>query len=275
LPPFTILGYRDADSTLVNSEITYINSNHIITGLEFNPTPFSKMTLEGFYKLYDNYPFLTRDSISLANLGGDFGVVGNEPANSTSFGRTYGVELLLQQKLMSSVYGILSYTFVRAEFSNKNNELTPSSWDNKHILNITTGKKLKNNLEIGAKFRLIGGSPYTPYDYDRSATIEVWNIVQQGVIDWDKLNEERYPTSHSLDIRIDKKWYFDHLAVNAYLDIQNVYNFQAVSQPYLDVDVDELGDPIINPGNPNQYILSPIENVSGSVLPSIGLMVEF
>ena len=275
LPPFTTLGYRDADSTLVNSEITYINSNHIITGLEFNPTPFSKMTLEGFYKQYDNYPFLTRDSISLANLGGDFGVVGNEPANSTSFGRTYGVEVLLQQKLMSSVYGILSYTFVRAEFSNKNNELTPSSWDNKHILNITTGKKLKNNLEIGAKFRLIGGAPYTPYDYDRSATIEVWDIVQQGVIDWDKLNEERYPTSHSLDIRIDKKWYFDHLAVNAYLDIQNVYNFQAVSQPFLDVDVDELGNPIINPGNPNQYILSPIENVSGSVLPSIGLMVEF
>ena len=27
-------------------------------------------------KLYDNYPFLTRDSVSLANLGGDFGVIG-------------------------------------------------------------------------------------------------------------------------------------------------------------------------------------------------------
>ena len=38
------------------------------------------------------------DSISIANLGGDFGVVGNVPANSSSNGRTYGIEFLYQQK---------------------------------------------------------------------------------------------------------------------------------------------------------------------------------
>ncbi len=33
-------------------------------------------------------------------------------------------------------------------------------------LNITAGKKLKKNWEIGAKFRFLGGSPYTPYDIE-------------------------------------------------------------------------------------------------------------
>ena len=277
LPPYTIMGYRDSNSLLANKEnnITYIQSDHYIAGLEFNPGLLSKVTVEGFYKTYDNYPFLTRDSLSLANLGGDFGVIGNEPVTSTSFGRSYGLELLVQQKLLSSVYGILSYTFVRGEFSDKNDELINSSWDNRHILNLTAGKKFKNDWELGMKFRFVGGAPYTPYDVERSATIDVWNIVQQGVFDWDQLNEFRNPASHGLDMRLDKKWYFQKWAVNAYIDIQNIYNFQAISQPYLDVERDDSGNPIIDPNNPQSYEISEIENISGTVLPSIGLMIDF
>ena len=277
LPPYTIMGYRDSNSLLANKEnnITYIQSDHFIAGLEFNPGLLSKVTVEGFYKTYDNYPFLTRDSLSLANLGGDFGVIGNEPVTSTSFGRSYGLELLVQQKLLSSVYGILSYTFVRGEFSDKNDELINSSWDNRHILNLTAGKKFKNDWELGMKFRFVGGAPYTPYDVERSATIDVWNIVQQGVFDWDQLNEFRNPASHGLDMRLDKKWYFQKWAVNAYIDIQNIYNFQAISQPFLDVERDDSGDPIIDPNNPQSYEISEIENISGTVLPSIGLMIDF
>ena len=277
LPPYTIMGYRDSNSLLANKEnnITYIQSDHFIAGLEFNPGLLSKVTVEGFYKTYDNYPFLTRDSLSLANLGGDFGVIGNEPVTSTSFGRSYGLELLVQQKLLSSVYGILSYTFVRGEFSDKNDELINSSWDNRHILNLTAGKKFKNDWELGMKFRFVGGAPYTPYDVERSATIEVWDIVQQGVFDWDQLNEFRNPASHGLDMRLDKKWYFQKWAVNAYIDIQNIYNFQAISQPYLDVERDDSGNPIIDPNNPQSYEISEIENISGTVLPSIGLMIDF
>ena len=277
LPPYTIMGYRDSNDLLANKEnnITYIQADHYIAGLEYNPSLLSKVTLEGFYKTYDNYPFLIRDSLSLANLGGDFGVIGNEPVNSTSFGRTYGVELLVQQKLLASIYGILSYTFVRGEFSDKNDELIASSWDNRHILNITAGKKFKNDWEVGMKFRYVGGAPYTPYDVDRSASIDVWDVVQQGVFDWDQLNALRSPASHGLDIRVDKKWFFNEWAINAYIDVQNIYNFQAVGQPYLDVDRDDSGNPIVDPNNPLSYQISEIENVSGTVLPSIGLMIDF
>ena len=277
LPPYTIMGYRDSNDLLANKEnnITYIQADHYIAGLEYNPSLLSKVTLEGFYKTYDNYPFLIRDSLSLANLGGDFGVIGNEPVNSTSFGRTYGLELLVQQKLLASIYGILSYTFVRGEFSDKDEELIASSWDNRHILNITAGKKFKNDWEVGMKFRYVGGAPHTPYDVDRSATIDVWDVVQQGVFDWEQLNELRNPASHGLDIRVDKKWYFNEWAINAYIDVQNIYNFQAVGQPYLDVERDDSGNPIVNPNNPLSYEISEIENVSGTVLPSIGLMIDF
>lgn len=277
LPPYTVMGYRDSENNLTNkaNKITYISSNHIIAGIELNPTMLSRVTLEGFYKNYNNYPFLTRDSISLANLGGDFGVIGNEPVTSTSRGRSYGVELFVQQKLSSSVYGILSYTFVRSEFTDKNNKLVPSSWDNKHILNLTAGKKFKGNWEIGFKFRYLGGSPFTPYDIERSALIEVWNVRQQGVLDWNRLNEFRSPDSHGLDVRIDKKWFFKKWAINTYLDVQNIYNFKIKRQPFLDVKRDESGNLVTDTNNPLAYKLTEIENTIGTILPSIGLMIEF
>lgn len=277
LPAYTIMGFRDNQGNLVNkkNKITYIKNDQIVAGLEFNPTNFSKITIEGFYKKYDNYPFLLNDSISLANLGGDFGVIGNEPAKSISKGRSYGIEFMMQQKLTSSIYGILSYTYVRSEFNNKLDQSVPSSWDNVHILNITAGKKLKNYWEIGAKFRLLGAAPYTPYDMELSSKKEIWDVTQSGVNDWNKLNEKRTSITHGLDFRIDKKWFFSKWALNMYLDIQNVYNFKTITKPYLDARRDENGNPIEDPNNSSAYETYFIENRSGTILPSIGIMVEF
>ena len=277
LPAYTVMGYRDNDENLVNKEngITYIQSDHFVAGVQYNPTRYSKISVEGFYKKYDNYPFLTNDSISLANLGGDFGVIGNEPAVSISKGRSYGVEFFLQQKLSSSVYGLISYTFVRSEFKDKNDDFVASSWDNRHVLNITAGKKLKKNWEVGAKFRLLGGSPYTPYDIEQSSKKEIWDVTQSGINDWDLLNTERNSISHGLDLRVDKRWFFEKWALNAYLDIQNIYNFQTETKPFLDVVRDTDGNPIEDPNQPDSYLTKEVENTTGTVLPSIGLMVEF
>ena len=57
-----------------------------------------------------------------------------------------------------------------------------SSWDNRHILNVTAGKKLKRNWEIGAKFRFLGGSPYTPYDIELSSKKENWDVTQEELM---------------------------------------------------------------------------------------------
>ena len=101
LPSYTVLGYTDSTGQYLNQDVDYIQCDHAVFGYEFNPSNYSKITLEGFYKQYDNYPFSINDSISLANLGGDFGVIGNEDvstctANERKFLDGEGVELLTQ-----------------------------------------------------------------------------------------------------------------------------------------------------------------------------------
>jgi len=276
LPPYTILGYRDNANNLVNKQngITYIQADHAVLGLEYLPFTNTKISLEGFYKVYDNYPFLTRDRVSLANLGSDFGVIGNGPAVPLSGGRAYGLEFLIQQKLTKGFYGILAATLVKSEFEDKNGDLRPSAWDNGQIVTLTAGKKFKGDWEVGARFRYLGASPYTPYDTAGSSIRETWDLRGVALPDYERLNEERTGAVHQLDMRVDKRWFFAKWSLDLYLDIQNVYNFQAPLAPSLTVVRDDNGDPLVDPTDPRRYSTKEIQNFSGTILPSIGIIIE-
>ena len=132
LPPYTVMGYRDSEGNLVNADngVTYIQNDQLVAGLQYVFPSNTKVSVEGFWKEYSNYPFTTRDSINLANLGADFGVIGNEPVVSIGEGRAYGVEFLIQRKLYNGLFGIAALTLVRSEFTDKNGDYVPSSWDN-------------------------------------------------------------------------------------------------------------------------------------------------
>jgi hypothetical protein len=277
LPSYTVMGYRDNDGVLVNKEngLEYITAEHLVAGLEFKPNISSKFTLEGFYKGYNKYPFSVDNQISLANLGAGFGVIGNEEVTSTSEGRAYGFEVLLQKKSYSGLYGILSYTFVRSEFKNSINEYIPSSWDNRNLLTATGGKKFNKNWELGAKFRLVGGQPYTPYDYEASADIENYNVNNSGILDYSELNTLRFDLYHQLDIRVDKTWYWKNFALNLYLDIQNILGSESKEQGFLIPLTDANGNALIDPSDPSKYLLEEVENTSGTVLPRIGVIMDF
>lgn len=275
LPPYTVMGYRE-NGVLINKEnnLTYIECIHYVSGFEFITKSNTKLSLEGFYKKYDNYPYLVRNSISLANLGADFGVIGDEPVTSSSKGRTYGLEFFAQRKLTKGIYGLLSYTFSYSQFSNieNSNNYLPSSWDQRHIINLCAAKKFSRNWEIGLKWRYTSGSPYTPYNEQISMQADVWAVNGQGILDYNNINSLRNPSFHQLDIRLDKKYYFKKWSLNIYLDIENVYNKVATLGPYLSVERDQSGLPIES--SDGSYSPLYIENTYGQFLPSIGIIVE-
>lgn len=284
LPPYTILGYRE-DGRLVNRDngVGFIRSDHLVLGLEYNTASNSKLTVEAYYKDYANYPFLLRDSLTLANLGGDFGVIGNEPAVSRSAGHTYGLELLFQQRLFQGFYGIAAYTLGFSSFEDREGLLRPSAWDARHIVNLTFGKQFGRNWEVGANWRFQTGLPFTPLS-DRSALVQNWDVNGRGIPDYTRLNTLRSDVINGLDIRVDKKWFFERWSLNVYVDIQNVLaNAVGFPQLILDRPLDEnnqpIGGPIIvNPEAPaaeQRYLLKEINDATGTRIPSIGVMVEW
>ncbi|KAF0129786.1 MAG: TonB-dependent receptor plug [Bacteroidetes bacterium] len=276
LPGYTTLGYRDNVGNLVNKDrdIKYIAADHYIAGIQYIPQNEIFFSIEGFMKNYDRYPFSVRDSISLANKGADFGVLGNEAVISSGTGRAFGFEVVNRTKLKSGLNLILSYTFVRSEFEDKNQELISSSWDFRHIGVLTLSQNLKRNWIVGAKWRFNGGLPYTPYDLEKSSIINAWDAQGTPYLDYDNLNQLRFDPFHQLDIRVDKKYFFEDWSLMFYLDIQNLYNFQAKGQDNYVREKDDNGN-FLTTDNNTRYVLRGIPNTSGTVLPTIGVMVEF
>ncbi len=278
-PPYTSLGFRNNEGELVNQEndIRYIRSTHFITGIEkVVPEKNRRFSVEGFYKLYENYPSSIANGISIANLGADFGVIGNEPVLSDSRGRAYGLEFLAQQRLFKDFFGIAAITLVRSEFTNPNTEgFIPSAWDNGFIVSMTAGKRFKRNWELGSRWRYLGGLPYTPIDVATSSLISIWNDRPQGILDYNQINALRLEAFHQLDIRLDKKYFFNKWNLNWYIDIQNLYNFEAEQAPLLVPIRDGNGMPQVDPNNPSSYLTKLVPNTAGRILPTVGIIVEF
>ena len=71
-------------------------------------------------------------------------------------------------------------------------------------------------------------------------------------------NSFRFPANHSLDIRVDKFWFFSGWSLITYIDIQNIYNRNNITSVRWDVRTQ-----------------SPEFNESIGILPSIGISAVF
>ena len=279
IPPSTILGFRNEDGTRLNAGSRYIRSDHAVAGLEWLPGKATRFTLEGFYKKYAYYPVSTRDGISLANLGGDFNAIGNEAVTSTGRGRAYGIEAFFQQKLSGKLFAIVALTSFRSEFSGADGVYKPTAWDTRFLGSALLGYQLGRGWELGGKYRVGGGSPYTPYD--EAASRASYQAVGTGVLDYAQLNTRRLGGFQQLDLRLDKKISLPRLSFDFYIDVQNalltkpvappVYTFErtADNNGYTTTD----GQPLRPDGrNANPILLA---NNDALVVPTLGFIVEF
>lgn len=282
LPPYPTLGFKEKNVFINQDNLKYIRAAHIVGGFEFNTRFDSKISIEGYYKKYANYPFLTREQVTLANLGGDFGVVGNDRAVSTSEGRTYGLELLFQQRLYKGFYGILAYTLGHSDFEDRTGKLIASAWDTRHTAVATLGYQFKRNWEVGIKFRTATGIPYTP-DAPETNIVAIWNANGRAIPDYfNSLNTRRTEGYATFDIRIDKKWFGRKTTWNIYFDVQNALG-AAVNRPLtlldrpLDADKKPIGDaPVFTDSKGvKRYKTKVIDDNSGNATPSIGLQIDF
>jgi hypothetical protein len=279
IAPYTILGFADNANNLVNKNSLYQRSDHYTAGIEYLPNDGLRFTAEGFYKDYANVPVSISKGISLANLGGDFNVLGNEAVVTNGKGRAYGFEFFAQKKLTNKFFGILSYTFYRSEYAGLDNKLIASSWDNRHLLSVTWGYKFKRNIELGLKFRYQGGAPYSPYDEAASQT----NFLSQGqgIFDYSKLNSLSLGGYNSSDLRIDKKWNFKKMTIDLFLDVTNWYiaknpaiplfTFKRTADNTAFATTDGLPIKI----NGSNGIPIKLSNDDAQVTPTLGFIVEF
>ena len=266
IPTYTMLGFQDQQGDFINQSAEYTQSNHWVAGLEYNLTPSSRFTVEGFLKRYNQYPISLIDGVALANKGGGFEVLGNEAITSTGKGKSSGVELLFQQKLARNFYGVFAYTYFFSEFTGIDQKFRPSVWDSRHLISFSGGYKLRRNWEISARWRFAGKNPYVPVDVEQSAL-----SYPELILDYDLLGEVKLDAFNLADIRFDKKWNFKNLSFNLYIEVQN---FLAQPNP----TPEEYGLSRNEDGSiKTPLTLTPLSTTEGNrtPLPSFGFVLYF
>jgi hypothetical protein len=130
------------------------------------------------------------------------------------------MEVVARHDLTTKFTGWLAYTLSHATRRDSGNtSYRLFEYDQTHILTIWGVYQLPRNWSIGSRFRLVSGDPTTP------VTGAVYN-ASTGTYNpiFAPKYSDRLPPFAQLDIRVDKRWIFNRWMLNAYLDLQNVFN---------------------------------------------------
>lgn len=251
----------DASNT---KTLSPMHTDQVILSYQWIATPEFKVQVEGYYKSYNGYPVRTfRPQAVLAPSGFDdiytdipFGL---EPLTNTGTGTAYGVEFFLQKKLApgSPYYGLMSISFNRTNFIAADGKRRLGAFDTPIIGTIAVGYRPTSLWELSSKLRLSQGLPTTPY-ITTAADAAATNFPI-GSLDFRSYNEgPRLPFFYALDVRVDKRWYFEGWQLITYIDVQNVTGRKNVSAYKW-----------------NQQTQQVEAQQSIGVLPSIGVNIEF
>jgi hypothetical protein len=194
------------------------SAEHYSVGFEQELARPLEVSLEGFYKNLNDI-VLAAPSLDSTQNGLTYQNIGS--------GRVYGSELLLRFKPGNGgrFFGWIAYTLSRSERRDAPGlPLYRYDYDQTHILTALGSYKLGRGWQVGARFRYVTGSPYTPFiggtvDYDAGSYAPIASTQR---------NSARMPAFNQLDVRVDKTWQFKSWSLSAYLDVQNIYNHRNV-----------------------------------------------
>ncbi len=91
-------------------------------------------------------------------------------------------------------------------------------FDNRYIFSAEGGYKPNRNWEFRLRWIYAGGSPFTPFNLKAS------EMLHQAVLDENRINQERYPAYHSLNLRFDRRFNFHTTNLIFYFSAWNAYN---------------------------------------------------
>jgi hypothetical protein len=119
----------------------------------------------------------------------------------------------------------------------------------------------------------VGGTPYTPYDVEKSSLVEAWDAQGRPYYDYGRYNDGRLDAFAQVDLRIDKTFYFRRCMLGLYIDLQNVTGSK-LRRPDVLMSTGVVENPQA-PAAEQRYRMKYIGQQSGSLIPTLGITVEF
>ena len=229
-------------------------AQHYILGISRNLGESTRLSIEAYYKNYENFPIdpdqpnlFLFDQVSVMGL-----FLNHERLVDNGKAISKGIEVILQKKLAKDFYGMAAGSISKARYRDFNGSWYDRIYDNQFNFTLEGGYVPNDEWEFKLRWIYAGGAPYTPFDYAASKEND------KGIYDLSRTNSERLPDYHSLNIRVDKRFYFQGSNLTVYISVWNVYNRKNIAQYVW-----------------NEVKNEPDEQVEWSTLPVLGVEFEF
>ena len=219
--PLVLLAQRESHKDLQTPRAV-----HAVAGLQHLLNDHTRLTVEVYQKTYDHFPLdPTQPALfiidQLSYQTGGF--QNHERLVDTGQASTRGVEVMVQKKLARKLYGHVSGAYFRSRYRDANGAWRDRVYDNQYLFTMEGGYKPSHKHEFSLRWIYAGGAPYTPFDEAASETLH------RGVFDADRVNGERLPDYHALNLRYDRRFHFKRLTLIAYLSLWNAYGRRNVA----------------------------------------------
>src|SRR5262249_30358551 len=138
-------------------------------------------------------------------------------------------------------FGWLAYTLSWSLREDDGGVLGQSDWDQRHLLNLVAGYRLRGGISVGARFH---------YNTGRHAPII-------GALEYQQL-----PAFYQLDLRAERRFVLDRFLIDLYADFANVTDTREVVQ-------------VVRAYDPNTSQPYDQQQSLRFILPTIGLHARF
>lgn len=244
--------YGDRYQTYINKSLKNSHARHFVLGLEHIIDDGLKVNLESYYKKYSQLP-VREDFVNFNDK-----TFRSDKYLNVGEQKVYGIDLQVQQKLVTDLYGTLSFSRMWTECNDprigKEGQKIVSEYDFPYTFTAVVGKRFKdmgdnskawpfylrypsyllpfsNDMEISLRWRYASGKPYTEYKYSQNEQHRVGGVTwTQG--SWsasEEINKSRYPAYHRLDLGFSSRYNYDTWNLVVTLSIQNLYNRQNIA----------------------------------------------
>jgi hypothetical protein len=147
-----------------------------------------------------------------------------------------GIELLLHGRWGERFDGWLAYSYARAE-DRLAGAKVPRSLDQPHTVALDLNYRSARQWSLNLAWRYHTGWPVTPVEARFVTDPEDPEEEPELVAVFGRLNSERLPPYHRLDLRASRRWDLRSGGLTFFVDVQNVYNRRNLAG--FDVHLDE------------------------------------
>lgn len=192
-----------------NPTLSLSRAIHYSLGSSLKLTGTLSAEVVGFYKQMDD--LIVRNQLPTPPLA--------RALTQDGIGRSYGGQIMLRQELVKGFMGWITYSLSRSERRDHPEEAYRLfDYDQTHVLGLVSSYEYKGWI-VGARFRYTTGMPRTPV----IGTIYDARGDQYQPLFGDH-NSLRIPDFIQLDLRLERTLVLRQLALNIFIDAQNVTN---------------------------------------------------